>query len=214
MSKEDELLSERRNRERRRMRRRWLLLGSLLAVLILVPVVLVASRYNRERQQQRQEDARQRAVEEYERQPGPPEYLVAFGGTPHDGFRAFKDVEAAPDDVKYRGKVFRVVGKAAAFRLVPNRAELDLKYRDTIATFHLHFVTSAARLEAIRREGGLLEPPVCDEANGELVIVDGTFESRTLFTHCYIRWKGKGDDWDAALREAKKGLDLDKLNRW
>jgi hypothetical protein len=190
--------------------RRRLLFGALLAGLVLVSLVLVLKR-SRERHQQRQEEAKQRALDDYERQPGPPEYLVAFSRTPHDGFRAFKDVEVAPDDAKYRGKVFRGVGKAVSFRHVQDapRAELALRDRDDSATFHLHFITSPARLEAIERAGAFLDAP---EA-GELVVVDGIFESRTLFTHCYIRWKGKGDDWAAALREAKKGLDLDKINR-
>lgn len=196
------------------MTRRRLLFGALLAGLVLVSLVLVLKR-SRERHQQRQEEAKQRALDEYERQPGPPEHLVAFSRTPHDGFRTYKDVEADLDEAKYRGKVFRVVGKASAFQLVPDsaRAELTFADRDTTATFHLHSITSPARLEALRREGAFLEAPVCDEANGELVVVDGIFESRTLFTHCYIRWKGQGDDWSAALREAKKGLDLDKINR-
>lgn len=212
MSNEDELLSERRDREHHRMLRRWLLLVSILAGLILVPLVLLAARFNRERQAQRQEDARQRAIDDHERQPGAPEYLVAVNRTPHDGFRAYNDVE---DDAKYRGKVFRVVGKASSFRLVPGlaRAELDIRDGDDTATFHLHIVTSAARLEALQREGGLLEPPACDGADAEFVIVDGTFESRTLFTHCYVRWKGKGDDWPSALREAKKELNLNTINR-
>jgi len=189
-------------------RRRWLILGSLLAVLILV--ALVANRGSRERHQQRQHDARQRALDDYEREPGPPEYLVALDRAPHDGFRAFQDVEAG--DAKYRGKAFRVVGRASAYRYVEDaaRAELTLRDRDDSATFHLHSVTSPARLEAMRRAGAFFNAP---EA-GELVVVDALFESRTVFTHAYIRWKGKGDDWATALREAKKGLDLDKLNRW
>jgi hypothetical protein len=194
--------------------RRRLLFGALLTGLVLVALALVLKR-SRERHQQRQEEAKQRALDDYEREPGPPEYLVAFSNAPRDGFRRYEEVAADPDEAKYRGKVFRVVGRASAYRLVPDaaRAELEIKDRDTTATFHLHFITSAARLEALQREGGLLEAPVCDEANGDLVIVDGIFESRAMFTHCYIRWKGKGDDWPAALREAKKGLDLDKINR-
>jgi hypothetical protein len=192
-------------------RRRWLLLGALVAVLVLV--ALVANRDSRERQQQRRREAQERALEEYERKPGAPDFLVALDRTPHDGFRAFQDVEA--DDAKYRGKVFRFVGRASSLRLVEDNARAELVLRDHAdsATFHLHYITSSARLEAMQREGGLLEAPVCDEANGDLVIVDGIFESRAVFTHCYIRWKVKGDDWPAALREAKKGLDLDKINR-
>jgi len=192
-------------------RRRWLVGGSLLAVLILV--ALVANRSARKRHQQRQEEAKQRALDDYERQPGTPEYLVAIDRTPHHGFRAFQDLEA--DDAKYRGKVFRVVGRASSLRLVEDkaRAELVLRDRDDSATFHLHFITSARGLEAARRGSGLLPIPKCGDTDGDLVIVDGIFESRTLFTHCYIRWKGKGDDWAAALREAKKGLDPDKINR-
>lgn len=192
-------------------RRRWLLLGSLLAVLVLV--ALVANRDSRERQQQRRREAQERALEEYERKPGAPEFLVAFSRTPHDGFRAFKDVEA--DDAQYRGKVFRVVGRASSLRLVEDKArvELVLRDRDDTATFHLHFITSARGLEAARRGSGLLPIPKCGDTDGDLVIVDGIFESRAAFTHSYVQWQGKGDDWEAALREAKKGLDLDKLNR-
>jgi len=119
------------------------------------------------------------------------------------------------DDAKYRDKVFRVVGKASSFRFVPDsaRAELEIRDRDDTATFHLHAIASPARLGALHREGAFLEAPASDGANADLMIVDGIFESRTLFTHCYIRWKGKGEDWPAALEEAKKGLDLDTINR-
>jgi hypothetical protein len=46
-----------------------------------------------------------------------------------------------------------------------------------------------------------------------VLVIDGIFDEHYRFTDCEMRWHGKGDDWDTALKEAKKGLDLSKVNR-
>lgn len=51
-----------------------------------------------------------------------------------------------------------------------------------------------------------------DDSDIGLVVIDGIFENKITFGNCTLRWHGKGDDWDTAIKEAKKGLDLSKVN--
>jgi hypothetical protein len=52
-----------------------------------------------------------------------------------------------------------------------------------------------------------------DDSDIGLVVIDGIFEDKITFGYCVMHWHGKGDDWETAIKEAKKGLNLSKVNQ-